>query len=113
MEWADYKILCDRPDFQSQWLIEQTLELVKEVGSEEIFEQLASALMAEPLPLPEGHKGNPDTLMYKLELSRVSRRQICEVVMAAKKQNLTSTFAAHRRLAGFEEAWTEYYEFKG
>ena len=113
MEWAEYKPLCDRPDFQSQWLIEQTLELVKEVGSEEIFEQLASALMAEPLPLPEGHKGNPDTLMYKLELSRVSRRQICEVVMAAKKQNLTSTFAAHRRLAGFEEAWTEYYEFKG
>ena len=113
MEWADYKILCDRPDFQSQWLIEQTLELVKEVGSEEIFEQLASALMAEPLPLPEGHRGSPDTLMYKLELSRVSRREICEVVIAAKKQNLTSTFAAHRRLAGFEEAGTEYYEFKG
>ena len=113
MEWADYKILCDRPDFQSQWLIEQTLELVKEVGSEEIFEQLASVLMAEPLPRPEGHKGNPDTLMYKLELSRVSRRQICEVVMAAKKQNLTSTLTAHRGLAGFEEAWTEYYEYKG
>ena len=113
MEWADYKILCDRPDFQSQWFIEQTLELLKEVGSEEIFEQLASALMAEPLPLPEGHKGNPDTLMYKLELSRVSRREICEVVIAAKKQNLTSTLAAQRRLAGFEEAWTEYYEYKG
>ena len=113
MEWADYKILCDRPDFQSQWLIEQTLELVKEVGSEEIFEQLASVLMAEPLPRPEGHKGNPDTLMYKLELSRVSRREICEVVIAAKKQNLTSTLAAHRGLAGFEEAWTEYYEYKG
>ena len=113
MEWAEYKTLCDRPDFQSQWLIEQTLELVKEVGSEEIFEQLASALMAEPLPLPQGHKGNPDTLMYKLELSRVSRRQICEVVMVAKKQNLTSTLTAHRGLAGFEEAWTEYYEYKG
>ena len=113
MEWADYKILCDRPDFQSQWLIEQTLELVKEVGSEEIFEQLASVLMSEPLPRPEGHKGNPDTLMYKLELSRGSRRQICEVVMAAKKQNLTSTLTAPRGLAGFEEAWTEYYEYKG
>ena len=113
MDWADYKILCDRPDFQSQWLIEQTLELVKEVGPEEIFEELASVLMAEPLPLPEGHKGSPDTLMYKLELSRVSRQQICEVVVAARKQNLTSSATAHRGLPGFEEAWTEYYEYKG
>ncbi len=112
MEWAEYKTLCDRPDYQSKWLIKQTIELVRAMGVEEVIEELTTVLMTEPLPLPEGHKGNPDTFMYKLDLSHVLRRQICEVVIAAKKSNLTSMLTAHRGLAGFEEAWTEYYEYK-
>ena len=37
MEWAEYKTLCDRPDYQSKWLIKQTLELVRAMGVEEVI----------------------------------------------------------------------------
>ena len=52
MEWAEYKTLCDRPDYQSKWLIKQTLELVRAMGVEEVIEELTTVLMTEPLPLP-------------------------------------------------------------
>ena len=55
MEWAEFKTLCDRPDYQSKWLIKQTLELVRAMGVEEVIEELTTVLMTEPLPLPEGH----------------------------------------------------------
>ena len=40
MEWAEYKTLCDRPDYQSKWLIKQTLELVRAMGVEEVIDEI-------------------------------------------------------------------------
>ena len=28
MEWAEYKTLCDRPDYQSKWLIKQNRDVI-------------------------------------------------------------------------------------
>ena len=113
MRWADYKQLCNRPDYQSRWMIEQTLELADHVGLEMIREQLVRVLQAQPLEVPSDHKGGSTAEMYKLDLCRETRRQICELVVQAKVKNIRSALTLERGLSGFEEAWTEYCDYSG
>ena len=113
MRWAEYKQLCNRPDYQSRWMIEQTLELADHIGLEMIREQLASVLGTQPLEAPSDHKGGSTSEMYKLDLCCETRRQICELVVLAKVKNIKSALTLERGLSGFEEAWTEYYNYSG
>ena len=113
MQWSDYKVLCDSPDHQSRWMIEQTLELAKQLDNEAIRHSLSSILKTQPIEVPSDHRGGPFAEIYELGLCIHLRRQICELVMQAKQENLTSTLTAERGLAGFEEAWTEYRDYCG
>ena len=112
MRWSDYKRLCDRPDYQSRWMIEQTLELAERAGKAVLHNQLTNVLETQPLEMPSDHKGGRVSEMYKLELCPELRRQICELIVQAKQSNLI-TSSTERGFAGFEEAWTEYYDYSG
>ncbi len=113
MQWTDYKLLCNRPDYQSRWMIEQTLELADQVGHEVIRDQLSRVLENQPLEAPAGHKGEWISEMYKLDLCREVRRKICQLIVQAKRSGLRSSLTLNRGLSGFEEAWTEYCDYSG
>ena len=112
MRWSDYKLFCDRPDYQSRWMIEQTVELAEKAGNLVLQNQLTSVLETQPLEMPSDHIGGRVSEMYKLELCLEVRRQICELIVQAKQSSSTST-SIGKGLAGFEEAWTEYHDYSG
>ena len=113
MGWAEYKLLCDRPDYQSFWMIQQTLDLLERNGEEALYEKLSSVLKGKPLAFPPGHKAPPESVMYSLVLDKKDRMQIYMVVTCEKNRLLLTSSPGLRRLTGFEEVWRECGEYDG
>jgi hypothetical protein len=92
MEWACYKLLCDRPDVLSRAMIERTLVLLDgRPGSA----ALQRALAGTPLPKPSGHR-----------LDRATVRAITACVCDAAGQ--PGGASTPRGLKALAAAWREY-----
>ena len=111
MDWADYKALCDRPDYFSFWMLSQSKELFEQMSQEELVARIQSALTKEPLPRPSDHHGPEATLMFLLDFSVAERERALACMTSAQANGLRTSATTDRGLGGFVEAWTEYAEF--
>ena len=111
MGWAEYRVLCDRPDYWSRWMIEQTIELLDELDRQALIEPLSRALKDRPLEKPDDHKGGAGLDMHHLECGLPTRRAIASAMVDAKRLGLTTSGTRGRGLGGFAEAWREYAVF--
>jgi hypothetical protein len=103
MEWACYKLLCDRPDVLSRAMIERTLVLLDgRPGSA----ALQRALAGTPLPKPPGHRGPPEADMFQTCLDRATVRAITACVCDAAGQ--PGGASTPRGLKALAAAWREY-----
>lgn len=111
MEWSRYKVLCDRPDVLSRWLLERTIELLERATHarcEGLADALRAVLDSEPLPRPVDHSGPPATDMFGARLDvAVVHATLAEINGAAAEGWLTGVLG-RRSAVGFLAAWREY-----
>ena len=106
MDWVTYKALCDRPDYWSRWMLEQTALIVEQAGAGSVSAKLRSAYEGKPLEKPADHKGPIETDMFALTLTKSERAEVvCALDSARWDAKLTNS-------AGFVAAWLEYFEWK-
>ncbi|MEM9622865.1 MAG: hypothetical protein AAF993_14530 [Pseudomonadota bacterium] len=111
MDWSTYKMLCDRPDYWSRWMLDQVEALLAQLQQQELLAALRQHRAVSPLPQPADHKGPAQTHMYQLSLPLAQRRLVLAAVEQAHAQGLTTAATRGRGLGGFVEAWREYVAF--
>ena len=111
MGWPEYRNLCDRPDYWSRWMIEQTIELLDDLDRRSLAEPLARALLSRPLEKPVGHKGGAAADMHHVVCGTQTRHAIADAMLDAQRAGLTTSGTRARGLGGFAEAWREYSIF--
>ena len=106
MDWNDYKALCDSPRTFSRWMLEQSIELLRDEPQR--ADALTRVLQGVPLDKPSDHRGDASTDMFVVALESSAARGIHRVVVAAVSAGLTTSGTKPRGLGGFAEAWREY-----
>ena len=89
-------------------MLEQCVELFRQLDQQSLSQLLLHALEQEPLAMPADHQGHPATQMYRLQLDHEQRRAALQAVKCAVDKRLTTPATARRGLGGFIEAWSEY-----
>ena len=112
VDWARYKSLCDRPDYWSRWMLEQCIELFRQLDEDGLSSHLEQTLRQLPLDTPGDHHGHPATHMFRLDLSVPQRRIALSTVQQAIDLGIRTRNTAERGLGGFAEAWREYLEYQ-
>lgn len=109
MQWAEYKRLCDQPNFMSRNLLEVTAALALEAGKPKLSQGLLSACNggeAAALERPTDHRGDERSHMFKVEFSV---DQVREVLLAFDRaEDESGKTSCVRRLVGLRAAWLEY-----
>ena len=113
MNWATYKLLCDRPDYWSRWMLEQCCQLLVQLDESSLRLVLEQALNSEPLLTPVDHTGTDATQMFRLQLSLEQRQNLLVAIQQASACKLTTPHTQARGLGGFVQAWQEYVSFEG
>jgi len=103
VDWQRYKVLCDRPDVMSRWMLVETACLVPAA----LRPPLRAAVAQTPLPKPPDHKGGELTDMFEVALDEFAN-EILAAVEAAVARGETTTQG--RGLGGFVAAWRELTE---
>jgi len=111
MQWPQYKEICKRPDYWSRWMIEQSIEILQRVDRTDLKAPLMAALVTEPVPTPDGHKGGAGLNMLRLSCPVRFRQAIVDAIVAARDEGIKTSGTQDRGLGGFEEAWREYSTF--
>ena len=104
MDWERYKVLCDKPDVMSRWMLTETAALV----SDALRGPLLAAMEQTPLPKPTDHKGGAQTDMFEVAFEDVDA--ILAAVEAAAEHGRTNSEG--RTLGGFVAAWRELKEYR-
>jgi hypothetical protein len=104
LDWELYKTLCDRPDYWSRWMLEQTAFAVAPL----LDEMLEAVTCGVSLEKPEDHIGGPEVDMFQLDISETFCLSITKAIELAYRQGRTTTGSINRDLSGFTEAWNEY-----
>lgn len=105
MDWQRYKVLCERPDVMSRWMLTETAALLPA----EWRISLLAELRQRPLPKPPDHKGGADTDMFEVTLAGVD--EIVAAIEAASARGATTSQG--RSLGGFAVAWRELAAWRG
>ena len=113
MDWTTYKLLCDRPDHWSRWMLEQCCQLLGQLEERALRLALEQALNGEPLATPPDHVGQAATQMFRLELETDERQALLAAMRKASERKLTTPHTQTRGLRGFVQAWQEYAGFEG
>ena len=113
MDWATYKLLCDRPDYWSRWMLEQCCHLLAQLDEPSLKLVLEQGSNGEPLLTPQDHVGTAATQMFRLQLSMDNRQRLLAAIQAANECELTTPQTQTRGLGGFVQAWQEYAGFEG
>ena len=113
MNWTTYKLLCDRPDYWSRWMLEQCCQLLVQLDESSLRLALEQALNSEPLLTPPDHTGVAATQMFHLQLSPALRQDLLAAIQQASELKLTTPHTQARGLGGFVQAWQEYAGFEG
>ena len=100
MDWQRYKVLCDRPDVMSRWMLVETARLVPAA----LRPPLRAAMAHTPLPKPADHKGGEQTDMFEVALDEVADEILAALETAVARGETTSQ---GRSLGGFAAAWRE------
>ncbi|MFT7654431.1 MAG: hypothetical protein ACI9ON_000064 [Limisphaerales bacterium] len=112
MDWTAYKIVCDQPDTWSRWMLSQCAQIFDQVAAEALAGKMRAALNQSALPVPDDFRGGTKTHMFRLQLSNSECRAAVTAVRTAQRLNITSDGTEARGLAGFEEAWLEYAQWR-
>lgn len=110
MDWHTYKTLSDHPLYWTQWMLEQCVDLLRQMQEEQLAECLRAALRSSPLPVPEDHLGPAATHMFAVQLSVTDGKRMLGAMQHAEQQGLSTSATAGRGLGGFVAAWTEYVQ---
>jgi len=110
MDWNTYKALSDHPLYWTRWMLEQGIDLLRQMQEERLAGCLQSALGASPLPVPEDHSGPEATHMFAVQLNNADGKRMLEAVQRAEQLGLQTRTTAGRGLGGFVAAWTEYVQ---
>ena len=104
MKWDEYKILCDRPDVLSRWLLEQTIA----VFDSPLALRLEELLRSIPLKKPSDHKGGEELDMFRTSLSVEEVQSIENAVKCAHSRGVLTRGRLVRDYSGIAKAWSEY-----
>ena len=110
MDWKTYKALSDHPLYWTRWMLEQCIDLLRQMQEERLAGCLQTALGSPPLPQPEDHSGPDATHMFAVQLNDADGKIILEALRRAEQQGLQTRATAGRGLGGFVAAWTEYVQ---
>lgn len=108
LQWSTYKRLCDQSDHWSRWMLDQSIDLLGQLGEEHLASMLGSALNGAPIEQPATHRGPVAAQMFVLTLPVPSRRRIFAAMQRAVELEMSTPATAQRGLGGFVEAWREY-----
>ena len=112
MEWAEYKLLCDQPNFMSRNLIETTAELVDDLGERALCLSLrASIEAAAGLERPADHRGDARSHMFEVLFSGNQVDRVLQVLEEAQRTAVSRSLAGS--LVGIRAAWLEYRQWLG
>ncbi len=112
MDWVTYKSLCDRPDYWSGWMLEQSELLLSQLDEQRLVLALRESRAEQPLDVPDGFQGPHHARMYHLSLPPIIRAEVSYAIQQAVEQGLTTPDTADRGLGGFAEAWREFAEHR-
>ena len=104
MDWSTYKIICDKPNVLSRWLLQQTAA----VCDAEIKQCFESILKTVPLEKPSDHKGGEVLDMFQTDFSQAKVRNISVQVAAACDAGIQTSGPVVRDYLGILRAWQEY-----
>ncbi|MEE4281203.1 MAG: hypothetical protein V2I41_04625 [Pseudomonadales bacterium] len=108
MDWHTYKTLSDHPLYWTRWMLEQCVDLLRQMQEQQLAGYLQAALRSPPLPVPEDHFGPDATRMFAVQLSIADGKRMLEAMQHAEQQGLYTSATAGRGLGGFVAAWAEY-----
>ena len=106
MDWDLYKTLADRPDYWSNWMLEQCMELVEALDCPDLVHPLGAALTTPPLETPVDYTG--PIRMHQLSMSPVQADQLFQVVCRAIEEGVRTQETQARGLGGFAEVCRDY-----
>ena len=112
MEWAEYKLLCDQPNFMSRNLIETTAELVDDLGERALCLSLRASIEgAAGLERPADHRGDDRSHMFEVLFSGNQVDRVLQVLEEAQRKAAGGSITSS--LAGIHAAWLEYQQWLG
>ena len=106
LDWQTYKQLSDQPEYWSNWMLTQCIDLLGQLDQAELATQLQTALAQAPLDTPADYKG--PLRMHRLQLSAADAQRLAAAIEQANAQSLTTEQTASRGLGGFVEVCQEY-----
>ena len=89
-------------------MLEQCIDVFRQLDATELADQLAAALTQVPLPVPADFKAGEGALMYRLSLVPELRQQGLRLMQQAVELALHTPQTRHRGLGGFVAVWREY-----
>ena len=125
MDWETYKRLSDQPQFWSNWMLAQCIELLEQIVQspagrerteslgtrsvrlEALVSALRDALDRPHLATPPDYKG--PLRMHELNLSVDDAKLLYDSVLLADAQGLVTAATAERGLGGFVEVARDYH----
>ncbi len=110
MDWANYRMLCDRGDVLSRYLLGCTIDLLADADEASLVQELLRVLAEDPLPKPPDHRAGAASDFFLVELEPAAARRILQVVVAAREAGWRTE--AGRGLGGFVEAWQECLDWR-
>ena len=112
MEWVEYKLFCDQPNFMSRNLIEATAELADELGERALCLSLRASIEgAAGLERPADHRGDERSHMFEVHFSGTQVDQVLQVLEEAQRKAAGRSLAGS--LVGIRAAWLEYQQWLG
>ena len=117
MDWAEYQVLCDRPDCWSQHMLTVCIALLAPCDQGPLVAKLRKTLAGTPLPRPRDHRGPKETYMYWLGLTLCDARAMHqslgraadELLRAGQDAGLRAHLAACAELVHFLERGKQTY----
>ena len=104
--------MCDQPEYWSGWMLEQCIDLLGQLHSDQLQAVLSQALQQPALPRPADHQDHRSTHMFRLSLSSQQRCDVLADLRRAKAMGLSTAASQKRGLGGFLEAWQAYAQQK-
>ncbi|MEM7100752.1 MAG: hypothetical protein AAF541_20990 [Pseudomonadota bacterium] len=106
MDWDTYKVLADRPDYWSNWMLDQCIELMELLDCPDLLPPLRSALLETPLETPPDYKG--PLRMHRLSMSPDQAGGLHTAVRRAVEEGVRTSQTQDRGLGGFIEVCRDY-----
>ena len=107
MEWPEYKLLCDQPDYWSHWMLNRCIELIVHQDAQDLVAAIQQSLAGHSLDRPKDHKGPQSTFMYHFPLSLPLSEILLVQIQQAQSCNKTKADSRASGLGGFVAACQE------